>query len=267
MTADLLRSRLLVICVTAAVLVASVAPVVAAMVAAGDHALIGPADVFAFIMRQSPVGLVFPLIVSLPFAVVLTAQISQRWLAYTRPRAALGKSIRARFAAAAITGGVIGFLIVLLVFVWAFVIEPRTGLVTFQPDLYGLVTPEQIHSAERGLFTFAQLLTFGDWTFGLGYSLFVGVAGALYSMVTTACLFIMTNRFLAMAVPWIVSVAVYFVMAVLDLALVSPNAFFPFNMTQASMALPMVPLGALAVTAGVLTWVVFAKARTWDSWQ
>lgn len=262
-----LRSAYLWLAVAVAVLIAGVAPIIGAMAVSAGYALNGPSDVFRFVMGFSPMNLLLPLIVSLPYAIVVSGEISQRYLLYTRPRAGLRFSIRTRFTTAATTGFVIGFTVPLVVFTWSFLVEPLLGIVTPRPELSGLFTPEQVRVADLDAFTFSQLLGYGDAAFGVGYALFVGVVGALYSVVTLACLFMMTNRFLAMATPWIVHVSVYFVMAVLQLAPVSPNAFLPFNLSQTSMSVPLIPLTTLAAIAAILIVIVFGRERTLDSWQ
>ncbi|MFT3860334.1 hypothetical protein [Micropruina sp.] len=248
-------------------LFAGVAPIVGAMLLADRYALSSPADVFRFVMGFSPINLLLPLIVSLPYATVVSGEISHRYLLYTRTREPIGTGIRHRFGTAALVGFVVGFVVPLLVFVWAFAIEPSLGIVALRPELSGLTTAAQIQAADLQAFTFSQLLAYGDVAFGLGYSLFTGATGALYSVITVSCLFMMTNRFLATATPWIVHVAVLFVMAVLNLAPVSPNAFFPFNLSQTSMSLPMIPLAVLAALAAVLVTVVHRRATSWESWQ
>lgn len=161
----------------------------------------------------------------------------------------------------------IGFMVPLIIYIWAFLIVPTFRLIAWHPEVMGLSTVEQIREAQSHAFTFAQLLDYGHWVFGLSYSTFAGLAGALFTTATVACVFMVPNRFLALATPWVVNLAVYFLMAVLNLAPISPNAFFPFNLTQGPMWEPFVPLSALAGLVGALLLVLFNRARVWDAWQ
>lgn len=146
-------------------------------------------------------------------------------------------------------------------------VVPTYSLVAWQPEAMGLTTAEQIREAQSHAFTFAQLLDYGPWVFGIGYSTFAGVVGSLFAVATVTCVFMVPNRFLALATPWVVNLAVYFLMAVLRVAPISPNAFFPFNLTQGPMWEPFVPLAGLACVAAALLLALFSRVRMWDSWQ
>jgi ABC-type multidrug transport system fused ATPase/permease subunit len=264
----------LVLAVCVVLVVTTIVPIVVAMSAAGGYVLEGPVEVFALAMRFSPMALVFPLAVAVPYAVELSSQISQRYLVYTRTRAALGDTLRARLFAAGVSGFVIGFIAVLIPYVWAFFIEPMVGMVKYEANLYvegaeNLVpmTAAQLRDAELSAYIFSQLLAYGDWAYGLGYGLFVGVAGGLFSVVAACCLLMMNNRFLAIATPWIVYVVAYFVMAVFSLAAISPNVFFPFNLVQVELFKPMIPFAVLTGVTVILVGTVLRKATSWESCQ
>jgi hypothetical protein len=89
----------------------------------------------------------------------------------------------------------------------------------------------------------------------------------LYSLATAACLIIMPNRFLALVTPWLINEALTFVLAVVGLEAISPNAFLPFNLSQLSLGTPFLPLAALTAAVAVLIAVVFRQRYAWDTLQ
>ncbi|MDO5498147.1 MAG: hypothetical protein Q4F67_00525 [Propionibacteriaceae bacterium] len=248
-----------------AVAVGGLAPIVIGTILASDHMLAHPTDFYGLIMRKSGLGLVFPLVVALPYAFALSGQVSQNFLLYTRTRDGIGRTLGARFGASMVVGFTVGFLIALMTYLWAYVAEPLLGLVTYRPGDMGLHTPAAVAADAAGAFTFSQLLPLGSWVFGIGYAVFLGLVGMLYSLATAACLIIMPNRFLALVTPWLVNEALTFAMAVVGLEAVSPNAFMPFNLTQLGLGTPFLPLVALVVATAALVAVVIRRRFTWDT--
>lgn len=210
------------------------------------YALFGPADFYTLIVSFG-LPLVFPLIAVALYALPFSNELSHRYIAYTRTRTPIRRYLRGKALANITLAFSAFFLAAFIPFLWAFVIEPSVGVIgPWRPTIAGLseaglaAYPSTVH-------TFSQLLTIGPWAYGLGYSLWLGLNGALYASIGFLLLLVIPNRFIALSVPFIGYHIANFVFAVATIPQFSPAMVFPFNLTQFPLWVPFVPFTALSL--------------------
>jgi hypothetical protein len=226
-------------------------------VISGGYALTGPADFFTLILG-GVLPLIFPLLAVAVYAVPFSHQLSNRYLVYTRTRIDIRRNLAAKAMTNLILAFVVFFLVAFVPFLWAFVLEPSLGVVDeYRQSLFG---PDGLPASPSANSTFSQLLTIGPWAYGIGYSLVLGLNGAIYASLGFLLLFLIPNRFVAIALPFVGYNIVTFVLAVLGIPQFSPAMVFPFNLIQFPMWAPFVPFTVLAVLA--LALAVYIQRNT-----
>lgn len=225
------------------------------------YALYGPTDFYTLILEGFALPLIFPLLAVALYVAPFSTQLSNRYLVYTRTRADIGRTLVSKACANATLAFVVFFLTGFVPFVWAYLLEPAFGLITYYTD-----TLNPAASAQDAT-TFSQLLAYGPWVYGLGFSVWLGLNGALYATIGFLLLFFIPNRFLAMSVPFVAVNVVGFVMAVLQVPQFAPGSVMPFNLIQFPIWVPFVPFTVLAALAAAAAAYVHRNTHRLDVLQ
>ncbi|MNB96048.1 ABC-2 family transporter protein [compost metagenome] len=190
--------------------------------------------------------IVFPILAVLVYTVSFSEEVQNRHLTYTRMRRPIMETLYIKLNANILLTGVFFFLLVFISFLFADYIEPYLDIAQYKPERFGL-TKENIAADTYSRYTFTQLLRYGSITYGILYSLWVGMNAALYSVFGFLLVLFMKNRFLAVSLPFIVYLVVSFTLAALGLEKYRPNnAIFPFDRIQSSIWTAFVPFLILA---------------------
>jgi hypothetical protein len=228
-----------------------------------EYALFGEADFFALIVSFA-LPLIFPLIAVAIFALPFSSELSHRYILYTRTRTNVSRYLQSKLLTNIAVAFVVFFLASFIPFLWAFVVEPAIGVIgPFRPTVAGL-SPTELEAYPASVYTFSQLLSFGPWAYGLGYSLWLGLNGALYASIGFLLLFVIPNRFIALSIPFIGYHILNFVFAVLGIPQFSPTMVFPFNLVQFPIWVAFVPFSIMALLAASLAFYVGQRTQRLD---
>jgi hypothetical protein len=246
-----------------AVLVAAMllAPSLYATSISDTFALYGPTDFYTLILEGLALPLIFPLLAAALYVAPFSTQLSNRYLVYTRTRADIRRTLVSKAGANATLAFVVFFGTAFVPFIWAYLLEPAFGLVTYRTE--GL-DPE---AAALTATTFSQLLAYGTWVYGVGFSLWLGLNGALYATIGFFLLFFIANRFVAISVPFVAVIVVGFFMAVLQVPQFAPGSVMPFNLIQFPIWVPFVPFTVLAALAATAALYVHRNTHRMDVLQ
>jgi hypothetical protein len=238
-----------------------VLPVVFGTNISDTYALYGPTDFYTLIMEGLALPLIFPLLAVALYVAPFSTQLSNRYLVYTRTRADIRRTLVSKACANATLTFVVFFLTGFMPFVWAYLLEPALGLITYNTEALDPAASAQ------NLTTFSQLLAYGPWAYGLGFSVWLGLNGALYATIGFLLLFFIPNRFVAMSVPFLAVNIVGFVMAVLQVPQFAPGSVIPFNLIQFPIWVPFVPFAVLAAMAAAAALYVHRNTHRLDVLQ
>lgn len=241
---------------TAAVLVLVVLlPTAFVFVSADSYSLPFATAQYVLVFRLNPMGLLFGLLAALPYLPAFQAQVSHRYLFYTRTRSSLRTTLRVRFLACSAATFTTFFVVGLL----PFVLITLSGS-EYSPATYNLSSPAQVVQAESTYATFTELTRVSPWLFCVFFSVWLGVNAALYATIAVSCTLLTGNRLVGFSLPWVTGFVVSFACAVLGLESYSPGTILPFNLEQIPFWKPMVPFAVTLLVAVVCVWQVFARS-------
>lgn len=203
-----------------------------------------PSALYTSMFEQSPLVLLFPLVVAIPFALSFSGELSHRYATYTRTRVPVRTYLAARLGANAV--------VVFLTFVLVGLLPQLfvvLGSTTYRPQDYHLDSPDVILNAEIGWTTFSQFRADGPWGLPIVFALWLGINAVLYSSLTMCSLVVVSNRALAISLPWLAYLLVYLGMAVLGWEAYGPGLVVPFGLTQ----LPLENAWYTLLGTGVIT--------------
>ncbi|KPC97191.1 hypothetical protein LR69_04596 [Geobacillus sp. BCO2] len=113
--------------------------------------------------------------------------------------------------------------------------------------------------------TFSQFLRYGEFVYGLVYSVWVAINGVLYSTIAFMLLLNISNPFIALSLPFLFYHIFNFVTALFDIPMFSPlSTIFPFNIEQQPLWTVLVPFLFLLVVS--VTLFVFS-IRNENEWM
>lgn len=220
-------------------------------------------DILAMLLN-TPIPYLAPLLISALAALGLANRLSSRFVIYTRTRVSLRNYLlRGVGRSAALVGGVFGSY-TLLCFVVAFFVLPELGLVEFaDPSWLNGFTRAELEHAMHQRYSFAWLLAYGDFVYGLGLSLWVGAATAVYAALAQVLVIVVRRRLLGLLLPFAIATAQTVVVALLGI----PEfglwyVVFPFGLAASPVLVTVSPIVALALLAGALwMWVLRRPER------
>lgn len=212
-------------------------------------------DVFAAFL-VSPTSLVLPLIAVVVSCLSLYSELGDRFIANTRARVSIRERLLVMLISAVGWSFALFFLYAFIPFVIAFLIWPAVGDPSIDPAGYHM-TPEQAHIDALTRNSYSFLLSGGDLAYGLIYSVWVGLCGAVFAGLGFGLLLIVSNRILALAIPFVIYVGGTLGAAVIG----TPSLGFLYSIFPAGIQ-PVQPLAAIApmVALGVVAIVVLAPA-------
>ncbi|ASF38979.1 ABC transporter permease [Halobacillus halophilus] len=230
-------------------------PILIAFYQANNYILFKPIDFFTLTL-EGMIPMVFPLICVSIFLIQLAKEKTNNFLLYTRSRTDLGSYLRMKFFVNATLVFTVVFLMVFVPFFIAFYIDPLFGHINYYPV-------DNIENVDSP--TFSQLLNYGSLVYGLGYAFWVAINGVVYASLSFALLFLLSNNFLAMSLPFVIYHAGNFVLAIMDLEVYSLiSTIFPFNISQQPIWTALIPFLCLTALLFILLFIMSFKIKRLD---
>ncbi|WP_338554534.1 ABC transporter permease [Paenibacillus sp. KS-LC4] len=194
------------------------------------------------------------------FVASFSGEVKNRFLTYTRMRRQISKTLFIKLTANSILTFSFFFVLIFILFLFAFYIEPHLGIAKYDPEGYGLIK-DTLAAETYTRRTFTQLLKFGTFTYGFHYSFWVGLNAALHSAIGFYLVLLVRNRFLALSLPFIFYVISSYALAALGLESYRLNyLIFPFDRSQDPIWTAIVPFAILVAT--LIALMLYVKRNT-----
>lgn len=222
-----------------------------------QHSFISPLDYFEFNISLF-LPFLFPLLAVLIFTQSFSNELLNNYILYTHTRVDFLRYINSKLVANSILVFFSFFIVIFFSFLLAYYVEPLIGLITYQPEQLNLSAHEIIHY-NSNLFTFSQLIHYSPWLMAGVYSLWVGVNAVLYSTMAMLAIFLISNLFVALSLPFLFYHISSFIIAVLGFPrLLFDATIFPFNVDQQPIATVLIPFSVL-LGINLLMYIILIK--------
>ncbi len=202
-------------------------------------------------LMTTPLTPIAPLVAVLLGCVPIYRSVHSRHLANIRSRIDVREYVGAKLLACAVVAFAFFFIFSLLQFTVAFVVWPALGNPGLDPALYGM-NQTQAEAAAQIDSSYSSLLRNGAFFYGLAYSAWLGLGGALYSLLGAISLFVLPSLSLALLAPFLIYIGETVVVAQLGVpqgALM--YSLFPFGLTQIPTLVAAAPQLVLLLGLGV----------------
>jgi hypothetical protein len=213
-------------------------------------------DVLSVISSAGPTTLLAPLFAVLVSCVPLYQELGNRYIANTRTRV----DARAYVGSKLLVGVTIAFVTFFVgafgAYLLAFVVWPALGNPSVLPENY-FMSPQEAAADSLTRASYSQMLAISPLFYGIVYSAWVGLGGAVFAAAGFAALVLVKNRALAMTLPLVL----YFVQTLVASLVGEPTvglmySLWPFGLNQ----VPFIKAGgalliAVALTLGTWIWL------------
>lgn len=215
-------------------------------------------DFYGLILSGVP-AITFPILAVLIYVSFFAGEIRNRFLVYTRMRRSIFETLVIKQVSNIVLSFLFFFLFVFIPFIYVYYIDPKVGNTVFDPSLYGL-TSKSVITDSYSRHTFSNFLQHGTLTFGLVYSFWVGINGALYAAVSFYLVLLVRNSFLALSLPFVLYIVISFILSAVKLNDFRPNhVIFPFEHTQSPLWTVSIPFIILLFITIFLSAIVKKK--------
>ncbi|MGZ0084481.1 ABC transporter permease [Caldibacillus thermoamylovorans] len=185
------------------------------------------------------IPLLFPVLVILIYLPSFVQEQRNHFITYTRMRIPLNTYLLSKGVINAFLTGFVLFLLIFLPFLFIMYVEPRLGIIYYTP------IDEKTHIPAT---TFSSFLSYGDFTYGLIYALWVSINGVVYSTIAFMLLLTLSHPFVALSFPFVFYHIVNFVTGILNVPMFSPlSTIFPFNIEEQPLWTVLVPFTFLLI--------------------
>lgn len=221
-------------------------------------------DVYSQLM-QGPTHFVFPLVITAIACTGLGSEIAARNVSNRRSRLPAMKIVGSHLARIAAAGATIGFFYAFLPFCFAYLLWPALGNPSIDPGAYGM-TPSSAEIDSFNRATFSSFLRNGPVAFGGVYSSWVAFGGLVYAVIGAIALLVMKNRFVALALPFLI----YFVGTLVAALSGSPQlgflyGLFPYGLVATPVWTAIGPTLGLGVASAIACLVLLQRADTLEN--
>lgn len=207
-----------------------------------------PIELFQSIISAF-IPLLFPVFILIIYLPDLWYEQKNNFISYTQPRVSLRIYILSKGLINAFLTCFITFLMIFLSFVFARYIEPNLGIINYVTS-----------SGGQSAVTFSQLLSVGDFTYGLVYSLRVSINAIVYSTIAYLLMLLKRSNFIALSVPFVFHHVFNFVSGVLGVPNFSPlSTIFPFSIDQQPLWTVLIPFSFLLIS--LIALLLFALSK------
>lgn len=218
-----------------------------------QFSLVNPLDFFSFNMSVF-LPFLFPLLVVLIYAQPFSNELSNNYITYTRVRIDFKKYILIKLVSNSIVVFISFFIVVFIVFLFSYYLEPYLGLVNYEPENVKL-TSGSLLDYDINKFTFTQLIKYSTLLYGFTYSGWVALNAVLYSSMAIIATLLFRNTFVALSMPFLFYHIGSFVIAVVGFPMFLLDAsIFPFNIVQQPIYIAFIPF---LVVCGITSFMFF----------
>lgn len=212
-------------------------------------------DVHAQLLTKSPIPLLFPMLLVPLYASSYADEKKDNYLQYVRPRTILSKYVLAKGLVNAILTFAVAFLMIFIPFLFIQYIDPMIGYIHYETEFLNPVS----------IGTFEVIAEKSVLLYGIVYSLWVGINGALYVTIAYLLTICLKNKFVALSMPFLWWFIMTFVTAVLSIDEFSPMyTVFPFSITAQPIWTIFVPFTSLILIMATLIIYIKKTRKVWD---
>lgn len=207
------------------------------------------------LLSSSPIPLLFPILLLPLYAGSYANERKNNYLKYVRPRTVISEYVLAKgIVNAAVTFAVV-FLMIFIPLLFIQYIDPLIGYIHYEV--------EPIRTVSVG--TFEIIAQKSVFLYGVIYSLWVGINGALYMTIAYLLTICLKNRFVALSTPFLWWFVMHFITSILWIEKFSPiYTVFPFSITAQSMWTIFVPFIILILIIATLIAYIKKARKVWD---
>lgn len=220
-----------------------------------DYVFYRQLDVFLRV-NSDFVPLLFPLLMILVYAINFIGEQKNNYLTYVSPRIPLDKYFYSKLIVNGCLSFTVAFLMVFIPFIFIMYIEP----------LLNITQLENPNGNPVPVTTFEQLLVAGTLTYGVAYSLWVGINGMFYASFGLLLLMLTNKPLMSLSFPFIYYLVLDFITQMFGADRFSPSAtLFPFTISQQPLWTVLIPFSLLLTINLVLFILVRKKVN--DSYE
>lgn len=212
-------------------------------------------DVHAQLLTKSPIPLLFPLLLVQLYAGSYANEKKDNYLQYVRPRTIISKYVLAKGIVNAFLTFLVAFLMIFVPFLFIQYIDPMIGYIYYETEFFNPVS----------IGTFEVVAQNSVLLYGIVYSLWVGINGAIYMTIAYLLTICLKNKFVALSIPFLWWFIMNFVTAVLGIERFSPVfTVFPFSITAQPMWTIFIPFIVLILIIATLIVYIKKTRKVWN---
>ena len=221
----------------------------------GSYSFFRPIEVHSELISSSAIALLFPILLIPLNAGSYANEKKDNFLLYVKPRTMLSNYVLAKGLVNAMVTFVVAFLMIFIPFMFVQYIDPALNIIKYTTEFY---QPTSVG-------TFEVLAEKSILFYGIGYSLWVAINGALYATIAYLLSICVKNKFVALSIPFLWWVVMNFVTAILGIPRFSPVfTVFPFAITAQPIWTIFIPFTILVLVIIGLIAFIKTKNKVWD---
>lgn len=220
----------------------------------GSYQFFRPLEVHSQLLSSSAIALLFPILLVPLFSGSYANEKKNNFLLYVKPRVRLTDYLFAKGLVNGIVTLIVVFSMIFIPFMFIKYLDLFFNVIQYEADYYEPVS----------VGTFEFLAEKSVFLYGVVYSIWVAINGALY--VTVAYLFsiLIKNRFVALTIPFLWWFIMNFITGILGIESFSPvYSVFPFLITSQPVWVVFVPFITLIVAIIGLLIFIKSKNKVW----
>lgn len=213
---------------------------------------------------NSSMRLLFPVAVALLAGWKVSREVAQRFLANTRTRADIRRTVTRRLVEGATKAFVVFAVIAVISGICAFVIAPAVRPEAIDPAGYNLMSAADVRAADAATAPLSPLLNWGVPVFLAGAAVWSGLHAAVFGALTVMAVLILRRPAIALLAP----LAIYLLeSATLQfMGLPGPSfllsAVYPSGLTHYDLAQAVIPIALLGIATAVVAAILVARSPT-----
>lgn len=212
-------------------------------------------EVHSQLLSSSPIVLLFPILLMPLYASSYANEKKDNYLEYVRSRTNISEYIFVKGLVNAILTFIIAFLMIFIPFLFIQYIDPMIGYIHYETEFFNPVS----------IGTFEVVAQNSVLLYGIVYSLWVAINGALYTTIAYLFTICFKNKFVALSMPFLWWFIMNFVTAILTIENFSPiYTVFPFSITTQPIWTIFIPFIFLILFIIGLIMHIKKTRKVWD---
>lgn len=221
----------------------------------GSYVFNRAVDVHSQLLSESPIPLLFPLLLVPLYAGSYANEKKDHYLQYVKPRTIISEYVLAKGIVNALLTCFVTFLMIFVPFLFIQYIDPIFGYIYYETQFSNPVS----------IGTFEIVVQKSVLFYGIVYSLWVGINGAIYMTLAYLLTICFKNKFVALSIPFLWWFVMNFVTAVLGIERFSPVfTVFPFSITAQPIWTIFIPFIVLILISTALMVYIKKTRKVWN---